>query len=164
MKLINLISVAVLSSLAAHVYADEMNQQEGIMIHKTKDMREVIEGPKDYFTGRVWIDPYHLEVREPSKLTSALVTFEPGARTNWHTHPLGQLLIVTSGKGWTQCEGEEKVEVGEGDTIWCPPNHKHWHGATSSSGMSHIAVQEVLNGTNVNWLEPVSDEDYLSER
>jgi len=119
-----------------------------------------IQGPDDWFTGRVRIDPIHLEPQEPSRLTSALVTFEPGARTNWHTHPLGQLLIVTSGKGWTQCEGEERVEINAGDTIWCPAGHKHWHGATASTGMSHIAVQEMLDGKNVEWLEPVTDEQY----
>ena len=95
-------------------------------------------------------------------MTSALVTFEPGARTNWHTHPLGQLLIVTSGRGWTQCEGEARVEINAGDSIWCPPGHKHWHGATTETGMSHIAIQEMLDGKAVEWLEPVSDEQYLA--
>jgi quercetin dioxygenase-like cupin family protein len=130
------------------------------MIHKTKDDRQLIEGPSAYFTGKVWIDPYHLEAKAPSNLTSALVTFEAGARTNWHFHPLGQLLIVTSGEGWTQCEGEEKVTVREGEVIWCPPGHKHWHGATSKTSMSHIAVQEMLDGTNVIWLEAVTDQQY----
>ena len=119
-----------------------------------------VKGPDEWFTGHVRIDPIHLEAREPSRLTSAIVTFEPGARSNWHTHPLGQLLIVTSGKGWTQCEGEPRVEINAGDTIWCPPGHKHWHGATSSTAMSHIAVQEMLDGKNVEWLEPVTDLQY----
>jgi quercetin dioxygenase-like cupin family protein len=130
------------------------------MIHKTKESRTIVDGPEDYFTGKVTIDPYHLEAKEPSRLTSALVTFEAGARTNWHSHPLGQMLIVTSGEGWTQCEGEDKVTVKQGDVIWCPPGHKHWHGATSQSSMSHIAIQEILDGTNVIWLEAVTDEDY----
>lgn len=120
-----------------------------------------IKGPEDWFVGDVRIDPILLQAQEPSRITSALVTFEPGARTNWHTHPLGQLLIVTAGQGWTQCEGETKVVVNAGDTIWCPPGHKHWHGATSNTGMSHIAVQEKLNGKNVDWLEPVTNAQYL---
>ena len=99
-----------------------------------------LKGPDDWFIGVVRIDPIHLKAQEPSRLTSALVTFEPGARTNWHTHPLGQLLIVTSGKGWTQCEGEPRVEINAGDTIWCPPGHKHWHGATNPSPMSNTAT------------------------
>ncbi|MFV8816753.1 cupin domain-containing protein [Haliea sp. E17] len=119
-----------------------------------------IKGPADWFIGDVRIDPIHMQAQEPSRITSALVAFEPGARTNWHTHPLGQSLIVTAGKGRTQCEGEVRVEVNAGDTIWCPPGHKHWHGATSTTGMSHIAVQEMLDGKNVNWLEPVTDAQY----
>lgn len=132
------------------------------MIHNKNGSQASIKGPSDWFTGDVRIDPILMQPKEPSQLTSALVTFEPGARTNWHTHPRGQLLIVTSGQGWTQCEDGEKVVVNAGDTIWCPANHKHWHGATISTGMSHIAVQEMLEGKNVDWLEPVSDEQYLS--
>jgi len=130
------------------------------MILRRNGSQASIKGPEDWFTGRVRIDPIHMEAQEPSRITSALVTFEPGARSNWHTHPLGQLLIVTAGKGWTQCEGEKRVEVNAGDTVWCPPDHKHWHGATSSTGMSHIAVQEMLDGRSVDWLEPVTDEQY----
>jgi len=130
------------------------------MILNKNGSRPSVKGPADWFTGDVRIDFIHPEAKEPSRITSALVTFEPGARTNWHTHPLGQLLIVTAGRGWTQCEGEERVEVNAGDSIWCPPNHKHWHGATATTGMSHIAVQEMLNGTNVTWLEPVTDAQY----
>lgn len=131
------------------------------MIHNRNGTRAAVAGPAEYFTGQVRIDPLHLQAEEPSRITSALVTFEPGARTNWHTHPLGQLLIVTAGSGWTQCDGGERVQVNAGDTIWCPPGHKHWHGATSTTAMSHIAVQEMLDGRNVDWLEPVSDDQYL---
>ncbi|MCG8519537.1 MAG: cupin domain-containing protein [Pseudomonadales bacterium] len=131
------------------------------MIHNRNGTRAAVAGPAEYFTGQVRIDPLHLQAEEPSRITSALVTFEPGARTNWHTHPLGQLLIVTAGSGWTQCDGGERVQVNAGDTIWCPPGHKHWHGATSATAMSHIAVQEMLDGRNVDWLEPVSDDQYL---
>ena len=130
------------------------------MILRRNGSQATIQGPSDWFTGAVRIDPIQMQPEEPSRITCALVTFEPGARTNWHTHPLGQLLIVTAGKGWTQCEGEARVEVNAGDTIWCPPNHKHWHGATGSTGMSHIAVQEMLDGKNVVWLEPVTDAQY----
>ncbi|WP_039455493.1 (R)-mandelonitrile lyase [Candidatus Jidaibacter acanthamoebae] len=130
------------------------------MILKRNGSQASMQGPEEWFTGNVRIDPIQLQPVEPSRITSALVTFEPGARTNWHTHPLGQLLIVTSGKGWTQCEGEPKVEINAGDTIWYPAGHKHWHGATSTSGMSHIAVQEMLDGKNVEWLEKVTDEQY----
>ncbi|TGD73276.1 cupin domain-containing protein [Mangrovimicrobium sediminis] len=133
------------------------------MILNRNGTRASIPGPSDWFVGAVRIDPIHMEQQEPSRITSALVTFEPGARTNWHTHPLGQLLIVTAGRGWTQCEGEARVEVNAGDTIWCPPGHKHWHGATSSTGMSHIAVQEMLDRKNVDWLEPVTDAQYKGE-
>lgn len=118
-------------------------------------------GSIDFFTGKVLIEPIHIQPIEPSRITSALVTFEPGSRTHWHTHPLGQLLIVTAGHGWTQCEGEDKIEINEGDTIWCPPGHKHWHGATATTSMSHIAVQEMLDGKNVNWLEQVTVKQYL---
>ena len=131
------------------------------MIISTGSSRTLLEAPASYFTGRVRIDPIHLEPKSPSRITSAIVTFEPGARTHWHFHPLGQLLIVTSGQGWTQCEGEKKVEIIAGDVIWCPPKHKHWHGATSSTRMSHIAVQEMLDGKNVEWLEMVTEAQYL---
>jgi len=117
------------------------------------------DGPSDWFTGTVHIDPLN-QAPEPSRVSVASVTFEPGARTNWHTHPLGQTLIVTAGVGWTQCDGEAPVEIRAGDVIWCPPGHKHWHGATRSNAMTHIAIQEVLNGTAVDWLERVTDDQY----
>ena len=97
---------------------------------------------------------------DPARVGGAIVTFEPGARTAWHTHPLGQTLIVTSGVGWTQCEGQAVQEIRAGDVIWCPPNHEHWHGATPTTAMSHIAIQEMLDGKNVHWMEHVTDEQY----
>ncbi len=157
-----LVSSAVLPGAAnadERIAANQTEEQHS-MIHKPHGSRASIKGPADWFTGEVSIDPLHMEAQEPSRLTSALVTFEPGARTNWHSHPLGQLLIVTEGTGWTQCEGEPRIEVRAGDTVWCPPGHKHWHGATASTGMNHIAVQEMLDGKNVDWYEPVSDEQY----
>ena len=146
--------------LGGAAIASEKQAKEEMII-KRSEAQESIEGPAKYFTGEARIKPIHLEAREPSRVTSALVTFEPGARSNWHRHPLGQLLIVTSGTGWTQIEGEERVEVGEGDSVWCPPGQKHWHGATATTAMSHIAIQEELDGKNVEWLEKVTDEEYL---
>lgn len=119
------------------------------------------QGPEACFTGQVRIEMLS-SPPAPARTSCGQVTFEPGARSAWHTHPLGQTLIVTSGCGWTQCEGEAKVEIRAGDVIWCPPGHKHWHGATATTAMTHIAVQEALDGVAVVWLEKVGDEDYLS--
>ena len=94
--------------------------------------------------------------------TDALVTFEPGARSAWHWHPLGQTLVVTSGCGWVQSEGQPKVEIRPGDVVWCPPKERHWHGATPTTAMTHIAIQEALEGKVVEWMEKVSDEQYLA--
>ena len=120
------------------------------------------KGPAEWFTGTVRIDPLFAEA-DPSRVSGALVTFEPGARTAWHTHPLGQRLIVTSGCGWVQCAGGPKREIRAGDIVLCPPGEKHWHGATPTTAMSHIAVQESLNGKPVDWLEHVTDDEYLAE-
>lgn len=119
------------------------------------------QAPAAFFTGRVRIDRLNAPPA-PSRVSCSAVTFEPGARSNWHTHPLGQTLIVTAGCGWTQCEGEAIVEIRAGDVIWCPPGHKHWHGATATTAMTHIAIQEALDGKNVEWLEAVTDEQYLA--
>jgi quercetin dioxygenase-like cupin family protein len=118
------------------------------------------KGPAEYFTGSVRVDPL-FQTPDPGRVTGGLVTFEPGARSNWHTHPRGQTLIVMSGVGWTQCWGEPKQEIRPGDVIWCPPGDKHWHGATATTAMSHIAIQEHHgDGRVVEWLERVSDEQY----
>lgn len=119
------------------------------------------QGPVDYFTGTVRIDPL-FTATEPSRVSGASVTFEPGARSAWHTHPVGQTLIITAGCGWTQCWGGPRVEIRAGDVIKCPPGHKHWHGATATTAMTHIAIQEAEGGRNVDWLEKVSDEQYLA--
>jgi quercetin dioxygenase-like cupin family protein len=118
------------------------------------------QGPAEYFTGSVRIDSPFKALGE-ARVAGAFVTFEPGARSNWHTHPLGQVLIVTAGKGWTQCEGGPIAEINAGDIVRCPPGHKHWHGATPTTAMTHIAVQEALDGKVVDWLEPVTDAQYL---
>lgn len=117
------------------------------------------KGPADYFTGSVRIDPLS-EPPEPARVAMALVTFEPGARTVWHTHPFGQTLIVTTGCGWVQRQGGEKEEIRPGDVVYFAPDEKHWHGATTLTAMSHIAVQEKLNGSPVEWMEQVTDEQY----
>ncbi|MBF6561245.1 MAG: cupin domain-containing protein [Candidatus Binataceae bacterium] len=119
------------------------------------------KGPAENFTGSVRIDPL-FDPPDPARAYGALVTFEPGARTAWHTHPLGQTLIVTSGCGWTQCVDGSKEEIRPGDVIWCPPGRKHWHGATATTAMSHIAIVEKLNGKAVDWMEQVSEEQYLA--
>jgi len=117
------------------------------------------KGPVDWFTGSVKIDPL-FEAPAPARVRGARVTFEPGARTAWHTHPLGQTLIVTVGLGWAQSWDGEVQEIRPGDVVWFPPNEKHWHGATPTSAMTHIAIQEALDGKVVEWMEHVSDAAY----
>jgi quercetin dioxygenase-like cupin family protein len=117
------------------------------------------KGSPDYFTGAVRIDPL-FPANAPARAVGNSVTFEPGARTAWHTHPLGQILIVTSGCGWAQREGGPVEEIRPGDVVWFPPGQKHWHGATATTAMTHIAIQEALEGKTVEWLEQVSDEQY----
>jgi quercetin dioxygenase-like cupin family protein len=118
-----------------------------------------VKGPEDWFTGSVRIDPL-FDPNDSRRSAAASVTFEPGARTAWHTHPLGQTLIITSGCGWVQREGGEITEVYPGDVVWFEANEKHWHGATATNGMTHIAIQENLNGKVVDWMEKVSNEQY----
>ena len=119
------------------------------------------KGPAEYFTGSVRIDPL-INPPEPSRVAMALVTFEPGARTAWHTHPFGQTLIVTAGSGWVQRKDEVKQEIHQGDVIYITPGEKHWHGAIATTAMSHIAIQEKLNGSPVEWMEQVTDKEYQS--
>ncbi|MED0155220.1 cupin domain-containing protein [Escherichia coli] len=120
-----------------------------------------IKGSADYFTGSVRVDPL-FNPKAPSRTSGGFVTFDAGSRSAWHTHPLGQTLIAASGTGWVQQWGEKKIEIKPGDVVWCPPGVKHWHGATATNGMSHYAIQESLDGKNVEWLEKVSDEQYLN--
>ena len=117
------------------------------------------KGPSDWFTGTVRIDPL-FPARQPARAAGNTVTFEPGARTAWHTHPLGQVLIVVSGLGRVQREGGPVEEIRPGDVVWFEPGEKHWHGATPSTAMTHIAIQESLDGKAVDWLEQVTDADY----
>jgi|SRR5712672_784223 len=116
-------------------------------------------GPAEWFTGSVRIDPL-FQAPDPARAGAGSVTFEPGARTAWHTHPLGQTLIITSGLGWVQSDGGPIEEVRPGDVVWFPPGLKHWHGASATTAMTHIAVQESVNGKNVDWMEKVSDDQY----
>ena len=116
-------------------------------------------GPAEWFTGTVRIDPL-FQAPAPARVASAAVTFEPGARTAWHTHPLGQTLIITAGCGRVQREGSPIEEVRPGDVVWFAPNEKHWHGASPTTAMTHIAIQERLDGKAVDWLEKVTDEQY----
>jgi quercetin dioxygenase-like cupin family protein len=117
------------------------------------------KGPDDWFTGTVRIDSM-FDRTDPARVSGAIVTFEPGARTAWHTHPLGQTLIVTSGCGWAQRDGGPVEEIRPGDVVWFPPGEKHWHGASATTAMTHIAIQEKLNGSPVDWMEKVTDEQY----
>jgi quercetin dioxygenase-like cupin family protein len=117
------------------------------------------KGPSDWFTGTVRIDPL-FSPPEPARVAGALVTFEPGARTAWHTHPLGQTLIVVSGLGCVQRDGGAIEDIRPGDVVWFSPGERHWHGASPTTAMSHIAIQEKLDGKNVDWMEHVTDEQY----
>jgi quercetin dioxygenase-like cupin family protein len=119
------------------------------------------KGPAEYFTGMVRVDPLHT-APDPARMATALVTFEPGARTAWHTHPLGQTLIVTAGCGRVQLEGGAVQEIRPGDVVWIAPGERHWHGAGPQTAMSHVAIQERLEGSVVTWAEHVTDEDYGS--
>jgi quercetin dioxygenase-like cupin family protein len=156
-KLAAIIGVCALSRapLAATVAAAEL---QGITVTHSGSQPSV-QGGTQRFTGQVRIDPL-FQPEPPSRLSGGMVTFEPGARTAWHTHPLGQTLIVTSGRGWVQQSGHERQQIVAGDVVSVPARVKHWHGATSTTGMTHIALQEALDGKNVNWLEQVTDEQY----
>lgn len=138
---------------AAHAFAQSM-------AISPNGSRPSATGAAQYFTGAVIIDPL-FGANDHTHSSGGLVTFEPAARSAWHTHPAGQVLIVMSGTGWVQEEGGEKREIKPGDMIWTPPGVKHWHGATATTSMSHIAVTNVVGGKNVEWMEKVTDEQYL---
>ncbi|GLV48953.1 hypothetical protein TJA_20560 [Thermus sp. LT1-2-5] len=121
-----------------------------------------VPGNPAYFTGQVEVETLN-EAPPPARVRVARVCFAPGARTHWHTHPLGQTLIVLEGVGWVQEEGRPKETIREGDVVWIPPEVKHWHGATAQSPMVHLAIQEALDGQTAEWLEPVSEEQYLAD-
>jgi quercetin dioxygenase-like cupin family protein len=135
------------------------NRRNGTMEIKRNGSQPSRKGPAENFTGAVRVDPL-FQAGDPARVSGGHVTFEPGARTAWHTHPLGQTLIITSGFGWVQHEGGPIEEVRPGDVVWFPPGLRHWHGATPTTAMTHIAITEALNGKNVDWMEKVSDDQY----
>ena len=124
--------------------------------------RTTRRAPSEHFTGTVWQDPI-IAAEAPARIVAARVTFEPGARTNWHTHPLGQTLYVISGIGRFQTKGGPVQEIRPGDVVWIPPGEKHWHGGSPTSGMTHIAMQESLEGNYSSWMEPVTDAEYSAK-
>lgn len=128
---------------------------------KTNGSQKSVTGPTEWFTGAVRLDPL-MDAAEPARVNVAYVTFEPSARTAWHTHPLGQTLVVTVGSGIVQAEGQTAQIIRPGDVIWTPPGIKHWHGALPDTAMTHISIVEKLNGKAVDWLEHVSDSQYSS--
>ena len=124
--------------------------------------RPTRKAPTDYFTGTVWQDPI-IATEAPARLVVNRVTFEPGARTNWHSHPLGQTLYVISGVGRVQTLGQPVREIKPGDVVWIPAGEKHWHGGSPTTGMTHLAMQEALDGSTATWMEPVTDADYAAK-
>ena len=153
------LAALALTGGAAQLTAAATQRTDANMEIKRGGSQPSRKGPAEYFTGTVRIDPL-FQAPEPARVGGASVTFEPGARTAWHTHPLGQTLLITAGLGWVQPEGGPIEEVRPGDVVWFPPGVKHWHGATSTVAMTHIAIHESLDGKNVAWLEHVSDEQY----
>jgi len=146
-------TLATNAPVAAHI-----NQPQKMTITRSS-ARASRRGPEANFTGNVRVEAL-FPLYSPSRMSGGSVTFEPGTRSAWHTHPLGQILIVTAGAGWVQQEGDEKQEIKQGDVIWTPPGVKHWHGATATERLMHIAIQESLDGKNVEWMEKVSDDQY----
>ena len=160
MKLITTSFVLIFSLCLANAQTEQRGgkQVQSITIARSGSQPSS-QGQAEYFTGSVRIDPL-FPVTEPARASAARVTFEPGARTAWHTHPLGQKLIVTAGTGWVQQQSGPVEEIREGDVVLIPPGAKHWHGATATTRMTHIAIQEQLDGKVVEWMEKVSDGQY----
>ncbi|SPP96479.1 conserved protein of unknown function [Bradyrhizobium vignae] len=153
-------AAASVKATGASALATEPHKGNGMDIDiKRNGSRPSQKGSGDWFTGNVRVDPL-FQAPDPGRVSAGQVTFEPGARTAWHTHPLGQTLIVTAGLGWVQREGGSVEEVRPGDVVWFPPGLKHWHGASRTTAMTHIAIQESVGGRNVDWMEKVSDEQY----
>jgi quercetin dioxygenase-like cupin family protein len=154
-----LAALAAAKAAPAEARAAQAKERQLKMDIKRSGSEPSAKGPGEYFTGSVRVDML-FRPQEPARTSGAYVTFEPGARTAWHTHPLGQTLIVTAGFGWVQREGGSIEEIRPGDVVWFPPGEKHWHGATPATAMTHIAITETLNGKNVDWMEKVSDHQY----
>jgi quercetin dioxygenase-like cupin family protein len=153
------VTAAFPAILRAQATTSLTQKKEFHMEIKRNGSQPSAKGPADWFTGTVRIDtPF--KGTDPSHVSGAIVTFEPGARTAWHTHPLGQTLIVTSGLGWVQSQSGAIEEIRPGDVVWFPPGEKHWHGAAPTTAMTHVAIQEQLDGKVGDWLEKVSEEQY----
>jgi quercetin dioxygenase-like cupin family protein len=159
-RLLGATAALAITGAPAPAESHDQERKRAMEITRKADMTTV-DGPSAYFTGKVTITG-QFQRPDPSRVSGAIVHFEPGARTAWHTHPAGQTLIVTEGTGWTQTEGGPKLEFHAGDILWCPAEHKHWHGATPHETMTHIAIQEAVNGSPVTWLEKVTDDEYLA--
>jgi len=144
--------VAILTASSAFAQSQEVIENGS---------RDGMIGSSDLFTGTAYVEPV-FDNRDPFAVNAGKVTFLPGARSNWHTHPAGQMLIVTEGMGWVQEEGQERAVIEPGDVVWCPPGVKHWHGATDTTSVTHYAIQQFEDGENVIWMEPVTDEQYAS--
>ena len=145
---------------ASNEAAQTVGQAGDVVVEVSRSAaRPPVAGPAEWFTGDVTITPL-FDPKGPSQVGAARVRFEPGARTGWHRHPLGQRLIVIEGTGWTQVEGGPIEVIRAGDVVWCPPDKRHWHGATPTSAMAHIAIQEAENGSPVEWMEQVPDQVY----
>jgi len=153
-KMNKIIATAIALAFFAAAPADAQNMEI-----TPNGSRPSAKAPAEYFAGSVVLTPL-FGANAPMRSTGGHVTFEPGARSAWHTHPAGQILIVTSGVGWVQEWNGDKREIRPGDVIWTPPGLKHWHGATATNEMSHVAIQELVDGRNVDWMEKVSDEQY----
>jgi quercetin dioxygenase-like cupin family protein len=153
------VSLALADVAAAQMPAITASGKDRAMQITRSGARPSTKGPAEYFTGAVRVDPL-FQAGDPARVSGGHVTFEPGARTAWHTHPLGQTLLITFGLGWVQREGGPIEEVRPGDVVWFPAGLKHWHGATPATAMTHIAITESRDGKNVEWLEKVSDEQY----
>jgi quercetin dioxygenase-like cupin family protein len=153
------VGAALIAAIPVAALAKQANERNGAMNIQRSGGQPSRKGAEEWFTGTVRIDPL-FAAPEPARVSGGSVTFEPAARTAWHTHPLGQTLVVTAGLGWVQTEGGPIEEIRPGDVIWFPPGEKHWHGASPTTAVTHIAIQESINGKNVDWLEKVSDDQY----
>jgi quercetin dioxygenase-like cupin family protein len=153
------LALTVIGPAAAEKSAAERRSGDMDIEIKRNGSRPAAKGSPDWFTGSVRVEPL-FQAPDPARVGAGQVTFEPGARTAWHTHPLGQTLIITSGLGWVRRDGGPIEEVRPGDVVWFPPGLRHWHGATPTTAMTHIAIQESLDGKNVDWMEKVSDAQY----
>ena len=158
MKPLSAIAPSLATPASVPVFAEE-EKSAGIVITSSA-ARDHFIGSEQTFTGLEYVDPMLATPQAPARTTVFLVDFAPGSRTAWHIHPVGQILIVASGRGWVQEWGKERREIVPGSAVWIAPGVKHWHGATDKTGMSHYAIQEALEGKNVEWMEKVSDEQY----